>query len=90
MSKMKARFNYDLTEVNEILQLTRALKSLEAAEPSEGSSRPMQTDRRYEERRELIERAEYLTKLMENEREKARAAQSNLEIVRALNLLKAS
>lgn len=90
MSRMKARFNYDLTEVNEILQLTRALKSLEAAEPNDGSSRPMQTDRRYEERRELIERAEYLTKLMENEREKARAAQSNLEVVRALNLLKAS
>jgi len=81
---MKARFNYDLSEVKEILQLARSLQTI--AEPTRG----LVSDDRQLERQLLIDRADHLIKLMEKEKEKARGAQSNLSITRAMNLLKAS
>ncbi len=91
---MKARFNYDLTEVMDILALSRALNKAEPT-PEKALEAPAlkaveKDSQRLQDRKELIDRVEQLTRLMEVEREKARGAQSNLEIVRALNLLKAS
>lgn len=85
---MKARFNYDLTEVKEILRLARAVSSLDAK--TEVKNEPVPQSVRDIERQRLIDRAEHLTQLMEAEKEKARAAQSNLSVWRAMNLLKAS
>lgn len=90
---MKARFNYDLSEVRELLSLSQAIQE---AQPE---TRQLQTevlqaaDResdRQRDRQALIDRVDTLTQLMSVEREKARAAQSNLNLVRALDLLKSN
>jgi len=85
---MKARFNYDLTEVMSLLQ--EAQSKTEPEPMSLVDLGAPRHDRIHSERRELIERAEYLTTLMLQQREKARMAQSNLDITRALSLLKPS
>lgn len=90
---MKARFNYDLKEVKELLMIARAAS--EAAEPQEkvdnqATQSLLRDEQRKSDRTALIARVEHLTQLMEEQTEKAKAAQSNLRVARVLNLLKAS
>jgi len=90
---MKARFNYDLKEVKEMIMLARAAHGIEVPQPSVDNVATQSLileEQRKSDRSELISRVEHLTQLMEEQREKAKAAQSNLRLGRVLNLLKAS
>jgi hypothetical protein len=79
---MKARFNYDLSEVASILAIQRALGRTQGDLCAETKQRD------HFERQELIDRADRLTQLMAEQSGKAREVHSRLHWGRALALLK--
>lgn len=75
---MKARFNYDLSNIRDMLQVAAVRRLVEPQDELVALS----------PRQRLLERVEYLTTLMTVEAERARKAQSHLNIFRAQNILR--
>lgn len=75
---MKARFNYDLSNIRDMLQVAAVRRLVEPQDELEALS----------PRQRLLERVEYLTTLMTVEAERARKAQAHLNIFRVQNILR--